>query len=137
MTSLRSQIEGFRGNSFENISAYGANAALPHYCTQRENSPVIKPRGLYLIDTGGQFTFGTTDTTRTVPLGRCSRLEREDYTLVLKPAARSTHWLAVRFGPPVATSATAQAMASDSISESTKGRRASARISMRSPCSPV
>lgn len=84
MTSLRSQIEGFRGNSFENISAYGANAALPHYCTQRENSPVIKPRGLYLIDTGGQFTFGTTDTTRTVPLGRCSRLEREDYTLVLK-----------------------------------------------------
>ena len=84
MTLLRSQIEGFRGNSFENISAYGANAALPHYCTQRENSPVIKPRGLYLIDTGGQFTFGTTDTTRTVPLGRCSRLEREDYTLVLK-----------------------------------------------------
>ena len=84
MTALRSQIEGFRGNSFENISAYGANAALPHYCTKRDNSPVIKPRGLYLIDTGGQFTFGTTDTTRTVPLGRCSRQEREDYTLVLK-----------------------------------------------------
>lgn len=84
MTALRAQIEGFRGNSFENISAYGANAALPHYSTPREGSAVIRPRGLYLIDTGGQFTFGTTDTTRTVPMGRCSRQEKEDYTLVLK-----------------------------------------------------
>ena len=84
MTALRSQIEGFRGNSFENISAYGPNAALPHYSTPREGSAVIRPRGLYLMDTGGQFSFGTTDTTRTVPMGRCSRQEREDYTLVLK-----------------------------------------------------
>lgn len=84
MTALRSQIEGFRGNSFENISAYGANAALPHYSTPREGSAVIRPRGLYLIDTGGQFVYGTTDTTRTVPMGRCSRQEKEDYTLVLK-----------------------------------------------------
>ena len=84
MTALRSQIEGFRGNSFENISAYGPNAALPHYSTPREGSAVIRPRGLYLMDTGGQFSFGTTDTTRTVPMGRCSRQEGEDYTLVLK-----------------------------------------------------
>ena len=83
-TALRSQIEGFRGNSFENISAYGPNAALPHYSTPREGSAVIRPRGLYLMDTGGQFSFGTTDTTRTVPMGRCSRQEGEDYTLVLK-----------------------------------------------------
>ena len=84
LTSLRAQIEGYCGNSFENISAYGANAALPHYSTPREGSAEIKPRGLYLIDTGGQFLFGTTDTTRTVPMGRCSRQEKEDYTLVLK-----------------------------------------------------
>ena len=84
LNDLRSRVEGYRGNSFENISAYGANAALPHYSTPREGSAIIRPRGLYLIDTGGQFTFGTTDTTRTVPMGRCSRQEREDYTLALK-----------------------------------------------------
>ena len=84
LTSLRGQIEGYRGNSFENISAYGANAALPHYSTPREGSAIIRPKGLYLVDSGGQYTFGTTDITRTVPMGRCSRQEREDYTLVLK-----------------------------------------------------
>ena len=84
LTSLRSKVPGYRGESFANISAYGPNAALPHYSTPREGSAVIKPRGLYLIDTGGQFVFGTTDTTRTVPMGRCTRQEREDYTLVLK-----------------------------------------------------
>lgn len=84
LTELRSNVDGYRGNSFENISAYGPNAALPHYSTPSVGSAVIKPKGLYLIDTGGQFVYGTTDTTRTVPLGRCSRQEREDYTLVLK-----------------------------------------------------
>lgn len=84
LTSLRAQIEGYRGNSFENISAYGPNAALPHYSTPREGSAVIKPKGLYLVDSGGQYTFGTTDITRTVPMSRCSRQEKEDYTLVLK-----------------------------------------------------
>ena len=84
LTELRSKVDGYRGNSFENISAYGPNAALPHYSTPSVGSAVIKPKGLYLIDTGGQFVYGTTDTTRTVPLGRCSRQEREDYTLVLK-----------------------------------------------------
>ena len=84
MTALRAQVEGCRGNSFENISAYGPNAALPHYSTPREGSAVLRRRGLYLIDTGGQFDYGTTDTTRTIPLGRCTRKEKEDYTLVLK-----------------------------------------------------
>lgn len=81
---FRSEIEGYRGDSFETISAYGKGAALPHYITPRENSPVLRQEGLYLCDSGGQFSFGTTDITRTVPLGECSELEKEDYTLVLK-----------------------------------------------------
>lgn len=84
LTELRAQIPGYRGNSFENISAYGANAALPHYSTPEEGSAVIAPRGLYLTDSGGQYVFGTTDITRTVPMGECTPLEKEDYTLVLK-----------------------------------------------------
>lgn len=81
---LRSEIEGFRGESFETISAYGPNAALPHYVTPESGSAELYSNGLYLCDSGGQYLFGTTDITRTVPLGPCSQLEKEDYTLVLK-----------------------------------------------------
>ena len=81
---LRADLPGYRGDSFETISAYGPGAALPHYVTPHQYAPVIRDSGLYLCDSGGQYTYGTTDITRTVPLGRCSALEREDYTLVLK-----------------------------------------------------
>lgn len=84
LTALRSAIDGYHGNSFENISAYGKNAALPHYSTPLKGSAIIKGKGLYLTDSGGQYDFGTTDITRTVPMGHCSRQEKEDYTLVLK-----------------------------------------------------
>ena len=68
----------------ETISAYGPSAALPHYVTPRSGSALLEARGLYLCDSGGQYLFGTTDITRTVPLGPCTPLEKEDYTLVLK-----------------------------------------------------
>jgi len=84
LDSLRGTVPGYRGNSFQTISAYGANAALPHYVTPAFGSAELAPHGLYLVDSGGQYLFGTTDITRTVPLGPCTPLEREDYTLVLK-----------------------------------------------------
>lgn len=84
LSQYRLQAEGFRGESFETISAYGAGAALPHYITPCLNAPEIQPCGLYLCDSGGQYEYGTTDITRTIPLGDCSYLEKEDYTLVLK-----------------------------------------------------
>lgn len=80
----RAEIPDYRGDSFETISASGAGAALPHYITPRENAPYLPDHGLYLCDSGGQYLSGTTDITRTVPLGPCSALEKEDYTLVLK-----------------------------------------------------
>ncbi|MBO4340357.1 MAG: aminopeptidase P family protein [Bacteroidales bacterium] len=82
--SLRGAVPGYRGDSFETISAYGPSAALPHYVTPPSGAPLLEPRGLYLCDSGGQYLFGTTDITRTVPLGPCTPLEIEDYTLVLK-----------------------------------------------------
>ena len=82
--SLRAAVPGYRGDSFETISAYGPSAALPHYVTPREGSALLEPHGLYLVDSGGQYIFGTTDITRTVPMGPCTPLEVEDYTLVLK-----------------------------------------------------
>ena len=81
---LRGDREDYLGDSFETISAYGPGAALPHYITPHNYAPVIRDEGLYLCDSGGQYTCGTTDITRTVPMGRLSALEREDYTLVLK-----------------------------------------------------
>ena len=84
LTAFRAEIPGYRGNSFENISAYGPDAALPHYSTPEHGSAMIRPRGIYLVDSGGQYLTGTTDITRTVPMGDCTPLEKEDYTLVLK-----------------------------------------------------
>ncbi len=81
---LRARIPGYRSNSFETISAYGPSAALPHYVTPEKGSALLEPHGLYLVDSGGQYLFGTTDITRTVPMGPCTALEREDYTLVLR-----------------------------------------------------
>ena len=84
MHSLRAQVSGFRGESFETISAYGPSAALPHFSTPSEGSALIEAKGLYLVDSGGQYLFGTTDITRTVPMGPCTALEREDYTICLR-----------------------------------------------------
>ena len=84
LQSLRAAVPGYRGDSFETISAYGPGAALPHYVTPHGNAPLLEPHGLYLVDSGGQYLFGTTDITRTVPLGPCTALEKEDYTLVLR-----------------------------------------------------
>ena len=81
---LRAEIPEYMGDSFETISAYGPAAALPHYVTPHANASVLREQGLYLCDSGGQYSCGTTDITRTVPLGECTPLEREDYTLVLK-----------------------------------------------------
>lgn len=84
LSSLRAQIPGYQGDSFETISAWGPGAALPHYSTPKDYSTFIREGGLYLCDSGGQYLFGTTDITRTIPTGETSYLEKEDYTLVLK-----------------------------------------------------
>ena len=80
----RAEIDDYQGDSFETISAYGKGAALPHYVTPRVDSPVIEGHGLYLCDSGGQYLSGTTDITRTVPMGECTPEEIRDYTLALK-----------------------------------------------------
>lgn len=78
---LRSSMPDFLDESFETISAYGRNAALPHYTTVPGQDAVLEPHGLYLNDSGAHYKYGTTDITRTVPLGPLTDLEREDYTL--------------------------------------------------------
>ena len=89
--SLAAQLEAFRaeqplfrGLSFGSIMAYAAHAAIIHYEPSPETDIPVEPRGLLLIDSGGQYQDGTTDITRTIPLGPLTNEERQDYTLVLR-----------------------------------------------------
>ena len=84
LISLRKEMEGYLDESFAPISAYGENAALPHYSATPEQCSVLEPRGLYLLDSGAHYLDGTTDITRTVPLGPLTEDEAFDYTCVLQ-----------------------------------------------------
>ncbi|MCS7037864.1 MAG: aminopeptidase P family protein [Saprospiraceae bacterium] len=84
LQTLRLEQPHCRGESFGPISAYGPNAALPHYSATPESDTELRPEGIYLLDSGGQYLSGTTDTTRVIALGPCSEEVRQDYTLVLK-----------------------------------------------------
>ena len=81
---FRAEQAGFLSESFNTISAYKAHGALPHYSATQESDAVIKPEGLFLIDSGGQYHYGTTDITRVIPLGKHTEEEKTDYTLTLK-----------------------------------------------------
>ncbi len=84
LRSFRAEQENYLGDSFPTISAYGKNAALPHYSASEENNATLKPESFYLVDSGGQYLDGTTDITRTVALGKLTEDEIRDFTLVLK-----------------------------------------------------
>jgi len=81
---FRKQQNNFAGLSFEPISAYMENAALPHYSPDKENPVFLELFGMYLIDSGAQYFDGTTDITRTVPLGNVTQEQKTDFTFVLK-----------------------------------------------------
>ncbi len=83
LTEFRRQGKGFKDLSFGTISGYAANGAIIHYSATEASSAKLKAKGLYLIDSGGQYTGGTTDITRTVPLGKPSRRQIECFTRVL------------------------------------------------------
>lgn len=70
--------------SFASIIGWNGHGAIVHYEPTEESSSDIKGDGLLLVDSGGQYTFGTTDITRTVALGTPTEEEKHDFTLVMK-----------------------------------------------------
>lgn len=84
LEAYRAQSEGYLGPSFDPIMAYGPHGAIVHYEATSETDAVMQPRGLCLADTGGHYSEGTTDVTRTIALGELTAEERRAYTLVLK-----------------------------------------------------
>ena len=82
LEQLRRQIPGFLDLSFPTIAGYNANAAMMHYTATPESYAVLKPEGMLLVDSGGQYLGGTTDVTRTIVLGSVSDEIKKHYTLV-------------------------------------------------------
>lgn len=82
--SCRAEQPLFRGVSFASIMGYAAHGAIVHYEPTPETDIPVEPKGLLLIDSGAQYQDGTTDITRTIPLGPLTWEERRDYTLVLR-----------------------------------------------------
>jgi Xaa-Pro aminopeptidase len=84
LEALRHEHGDLRDLSFDTISAYGPNGALPHYKGTAESNLPFKPGTLYLVDSGGQYQDGTTDITRTVPIGEPTAEMIDRFTRVLQ-----------------------------------------------------
>jgi len=83
LEQLRSRDQGYIGPSFTTISAYGPHGAIVHYSADKDSDSALEPKGLLLVDSGGQYQDGTTDITRTITLGTPTVEQRRAYTAVL------------------------------------------------------
>ena len=82
--NLRAEQPLFKGISFDTIAGYAENGAIVHYEADEITNRKLEPKGFLLLDSGAQYTDGTTDITRTIPLGELTEEEKKVYTLVLK-----------------------------------------------------
>lgn len=87
---FRKEQDGFLGDSFDSIMAYGEHGAIVHYSADKESDAVIGTESFLLSDTGGHYQDGTTDITRTISLTSegLSAEQKKHYTLVLKAHLR-------------------------------------------------
>ena len=80
----RSTTDKFIVESFGTIAAYGGNAAMMHYHATEEDHAKLEKKGFLLVDSGATYMDGTTDITRTYPLGGLTEDERLFYTWTLQ-----------------------------------------------------
>ena len=88
MTELRKEQGGFIEESFASIAGYAANGAIIHYSATEESNTTLQPKGLFLLDSGGQYFDGTTDITRTFALGELTEEEKYHFTTVARAMIR-------------------------------------------------
>jgi Xaa-Pro aminopeptidase len=84
LESLRRESPEIRDLSFDTISGAGPNGAIVHYRSSEKTNRKLEQGTLYLVDSGGQYVDGTTDITRTVPIGQPTDEMRDRFTRVLK-----------------------------------------------------
>ncbi|WP_276630536.1 aminopeptidase P family N-terminal domain-containing protein, partial [Terrisporobacter hibernicus] len=88
LTELRKDQRQFIEPSFASIAGYGANGAIVHYSATEESNTTLEPKGLFLLDSGGQYFDGTTDITRTFALGELTEEEKSNFTSVARAMIR-------------------------------------------------
>jgi len=81
---FRKEGQHFEDLSFETISGFGPHGAIIHYRVTPESDVPLSRKGLFLLDSGGQYLTGTTDVTRTIALGMPTAEQKDRYTRVLK-----------------------------------------------------
>jgi len=84
LEAFRRETRALKDISFDTISGSGANGAIVHYRVTTRTNRKLEPGELFLVDSGGQYTDGTTDVTRTVAIGTPPAEARERFTLVLR-----------------------------------------------------
>lgn len=84
LNAFREAQGNYFGESFNAIVGYNSNSAIVHYRPEEATSSEIKPEGILLLDSGGQYLEGTTDITRTIALSAPTDDQKRNYTLVLK-----------------------------------------------------
>jgi Xaa-Pro aminopeptidase len=84
LLEFRKEHKEFFSSSFATIAGFGANGAIVHYKAKPSTNLKIQDNNLLLLDSGAQYLSGTTDVTRTIPLGNITEEQKKDYTLVLK-----------------------------------------------------
>ena len=88
MTELRKEQGEFIEPSFASIAGYASNGAIVHYSATKESNTTLQPKGLFLLDSGGQYYDGTTDITRTFALGELTEEEKLHFTTVARGMIR-------------------------------------------------
>lgn len=81
---FRAEQPLFKEESFATIAGYAEHGAIVHYSATEESDKELQQKGFLLLDSGGQYLDGTTDITRTIPLGPLTDEERRNFTAVLK-----------------------------------------------------
>ncbi len=84
LIECRATQEGYYGESFDAIVGYKGNGAIIHYKPEEKTCATVRPSGILLLDSGGQYLDGTTDITRTFALSRPTAEQKKCYTLVLR-----------------------------------------------------
>ena len=88
LQQYRKEQENYLEDSFNTICAYKEHAAMMHYSSTPETDVTLKPEGMLLVDSGGQYLEGTTDITRTFVLGKISEEEKHWFTLAMRSHIR-------------------------------------------------
>ena len=84
LEEFRREDPSYQGPSFDTISGFGPHGAIVHYRATNESDMAITSPGILLLDSGGQYHYGTTDITRTIAIGKPLEEVRRNFTLVLK-----------------------------------------------------